>query len=76
VPESEEGTKWEDFEGILAEFLDERIFGRYGEQQRQDVMFRWVWVYILSGGLVWAAVGWFLKWGCSACEGSSSACAR
>jgi hypothetical protein len=76
VPESEEGTKWEDFEGILAEFLDERIFGRYGEQQRQDVMFRWVWVYILSGGLVWAAVGWFLKWGCSACEGSSSACAQ
>ncbi|KAF8542494.1 hypothetical protein BDD12DRAFT_824566 [Trichophaea hybrida] len=29
-----------------------------------------------GGGLVWAAVGWLLRWGCSACEGSSPTCAR
>lgn len=51
-----------DIEKLLAEFLDERLCLGYGEQ---DFMFRWVWIYFMGAGLLWVAVGWILRWGCS-----------
>ncbi|KAI5858458.1 hypothetical protein BZA05DRAFT_4525 [Tricharina praecox] len=57
-----------DIEGMLTEFLE--LAARNGEQ---DMMFRWVWTYMLSGGIVWMFVGWFLGWGCSGC-GETLAC--
>ena len=66
-------TKWEDLEGLLAEFLEER--GLFVEHHQQDMAFRWVWVYVLSGGLVWTAVGWLLGWGCGPCD-EAAACVR
>lgn len=68
------GTKWEDLEGLLAEFLEER--GVFVKHHQQDVVFGWVWVYMLSGGLVWMAVGWLLGWGCRSCDEAAAACAR
>jgi len=58
----ESGTAESDIEGMLTEFLE--LSARNAEQ---DVVFRWVWIYMLSGGIVWLVVGWFLGWGCSGC---------
>jgi hypothetical protein len=44
---------------MLAEFLESR--------DRMDIMFKWVWIYLLGGGIVWVAVGWVLGWGCGQC---------
>ena len=57
-----------DIEGMLTEFLELSV--KNGEQ---DMVFRWVWIYMMSGGIMWLFVGWFLRWGCSGC-GETPAC--
>lgn len=59
-----------DLERLVSEFLDERL-GR-GEE---DIMFRWVWMYLMGGGFVWWLVAWALQWGCG-CSGSADICVR
>jgi hypothetical protein len=49
-----------EIEGLLAEFLESR--------ERAEVMFKWVWIYLLGGGIVWGVVGWVLGWGCTECS--------
>ncbi|PUU74842.1 hypothetical protein B9Z19DRAFT_1103254 [Tuber borchii] len=48
-----------EIEGLLTEFLEAR--------EKVEMGFQWVWVYLLSGGIVWALVGWLLSWGCMEC---------
>ena len=48
-----------EIEGLLTEFLEVR--------EKVEMGFRWVWVYLLGGGIVWALVGWLLSWGCVEC---------
>ncbi|RPA93712.1 hypothetical protein L873DRAFT_1703895 [Choiromyces venosus 120613-1] len=48
-----------EIEGLLTEFLEDR--------EKAETGFRWVWVYLLGGGIVWALVGWLLRWGCVEC---------
>lgn len=48
-----------ELEGLLTEFLEAR--------EKVEMGFRWVWVYLLGGGIVWALVGWLLSWGCMEC---------
>ncbi|PWW75846.1 hypothetical protein C7212DRAFT_352210 [Tuber magnatum] len=48
-----------EIEGLLTEFLEDRA--------KVEMGFRWVWVYLLGGGMVWALVGWLLGWGCVEC---------
>ncbi|KAG0129533.1 hypothetical protein HOY82DRAFT_579726 [Tuber indicum] len=48
-----------EIDGLLTEFLE----GREGV----EMGFRWVWMYLLGGGIVWAFVGWLLSWGCVEC---------
>lgn len=55
-----------DLESLLNEFLDiTQIRNREGAY---DAMFRLVWIYLLGGGVVWAAVGLVLGWGCRECS--------
>lgn len=48
-----------EIDGLLAEFLEGR--------EKVEIMFKWVWIYLLGGGIVWAVVGWVLGWGCTEC---------
>ncbi|KAI5776614.1 hypothetical protein EDC01DRAFT_775089 [Geopyxis carbonaria] len=59
-----------DLERLVGEFLDERL-GR-GEE---ELMFRWVWMYLMGGGIVWWLVAWALQWGCS-CANGGDLCVR
>ncbi|KAA8914221.1 hypothetical protein FN846DRAFT_667869 [Sphaerosporella brunnea] len=61
-----------DLERTVMEFLE--FFGR-GSSGEADIMFRWVWIYMMGGGFVWLVVGWVLGWGCNAC-GESLVCER
>ena len=54
-----------DLEGLLTEFLDDRLDAELDGER--DTMFRWVWVYMLGGGIVWLVVGLFLGLGCTSC---------
>jgi hypothetical protein len=53
-------SKEMEIEGLLSEFLESR--------DKVEVMFRWVWMYLLGGGVVWWAVGLALGWGCGQCD--------
>lgn len=55
-----------DLEGLLNEFLE--VAQMRSREGVYDVMFRCVWIYLLGGGFVWAAVGWMLGWGCRECR--------
>lgn len=59
-----------DFEALLNEFLE--VTQMRNQEGAYDVMFRWVWVYLLGGGVVWVAVGWMLGWGCRECNSCSA----
>lgn len=59
-----------DLEGLLTEFLDERKMDEEAAGgELQDILFKWVWIYMMGGGVVWLVVGMVLGWGCgTTCE--------
>jgi hypothetical protein len=76
VRSSTEGKTTEtELERTVMEFLE--FIGRSngGAAGEEDVMFRWVWIYMMGGGIVWLVVGWILGWGCNAC-GEPLVCER
>ncbi|KAL7269144.1 hypothetical protein RUND412_008203 [Rhizina undulata] len=46
-----------ELEQLLVEFIESR-------NREEDVMFKWVWIYLMGGGLIYFVVGWALKWNC------------
>jgi len=56
-----------DLDGLIADFLEERLSAQSGEY---DLMFRWVWIYMVGGGFLWLVVGRILGWGhaCGDCS--------
>jgi hypothetical protein len=43
-----------DLDGLIADLLEERLSAQSGEY---DLIFRWVWIYLVGGGLLWANCG-------------------
>jgi hypothetical protein len=72
VRSTEGKTAEMELERTVMEFLE--FIGRSNGGE-EDVMFRWVWIYMMGGGFIWLVVGWILGWGCNAC-GESLVCER